>query len=162
MMTFEGLSLQVAREVRGYRIFFLLSIRTRYKWMSFTHIFFPLLGSGELEFEEFCILAARFLIEEDEEQMRRELKEAFRFYDKDGMRLREKNPNQCCGLLRQSISIERQRCIHTWNQIESAGHKCRYISKRKTIFTHYSFLYSLTQNGSISMNGPLESFLFSF
>ena len=42
-------------------------------------------GSGELEFEEFCILAARFLIEEDEEQMRRELKEAFRFYDKDGL-----------------------------------------------------------------------------
>ena len=42
------------------------------------------LGSGELEFEEFCILAARFLIEEDEEQMKRELKEAFRFYDKEG------------------------------------------------------------------------------
>lgn len=42
-------------------------------------------GSGELEFEEFCILAARFLIEEDEEQMRRELKEAFRFYDKDSV-----------------------------------------------------------------------------
>ena len=42
------------------------------------------LGSGELEFEEFCILAARFLIEEDEEQMRKELKEAFRFYDKEG------------------------------------------------------------------------------
>lgn len=42
-------------------------------------------GSGELEFEEFCILAARFLIEEDEEQMRKELKEAFRFYDKDGV-----------------------------------------------------------------------------
>ncbi|XP_059084731.1 troponin C-like [Tigriopus californicus] len=42
-------------------------------------------GSGELEFEEFCILAARFLIEEDEEQMRRELKEAFRFYDKEGV-----------------------------------------------------------------------------
>ena len=41
-------------------------------------------GSGELEFEEFCILAARFLIEEDEEQMKKELKEAFRFYDKDG------------------------------------------------------------------------------
>ena len=41
-------------------------------------------GSGELEFEEFCILAARFLIEEDEEQMKRELKEAFRFYDKEG------------------------------------------------------------------------------
>ena len=42
------------------------------------------IGSGELEFEEFCILAARFLIEEDEEQMKRELKEAFRFYDKEG------------------------------------------------------------------------------
>merc|ERR1712183_1268499 len=41
-------------------------------------------GSGELEFEEFCILAARFLIEEDEEQMRKELKEAFRGYDKEG------------------------------------------------------------------------------
>lgn len=40
-------------------------------------------GSGQLEFEEFCILAARFLIEEDEEQMRKELKEAFRFYDKE-------------------------------------------------------------------------------
>ena len=37
---------------------------------------YVLLGSGELEFEEFCILAARFLIEEDEEQMRKELKEA--------------------------------------------------------------------------------------
>ena len=43
-----------------------------------------LTGSGEREFEEFCILAARFLIEEDEEQMKKELKEAFRFYDKDG------------------------------------------------------------------------------
>jgi calmodulin len=42
-------------------------------------------GSGELEFEEFCILAARFLIEEDEEQMKRELKQAFRFYDKEGL-----------------------------------------------------------------------------
>ena len=41
-------------------------------------------GSGELEFEEFCILAAQFLIEEDEEQMRKDLKEAFRFYDKAG------------------------------------------------------------------------------
>nr|XP_040577900.1 troponin C-like isoform X1 [Lepeophtheirus salmonis] len=44
-------------------------------------------GSGELEFEEFCILAARFLIEEDEEQMRKELKEAFRFYDKEDIAL---------------------------------------------------------------------------
>ena len=49
-----------------------------------TFVWIYVLGSGELEFEEFCILAARFLIEEDEEQMRKELKQAFRFYDKEG------------------------------------------------------------------------------
>ena len=53
------------------------------KFTGFSNLFFS--GSGELEFEEFCILAARFLIEEDEEQMRKELKEAFRFYDKEGI-----------------------------------------------------------------------------
>ena len=52
--------------------------------------FFFSSGSGKLEFEEFCILAARFLIEEDEEQMRKELKEAFRFYDKEGNTLLRK------------------------------------------------------------------------
>ncbi|KAK3857098.1 hypothetical protein Pcinc_035026 [Petrolisthes cinctipes] len=41
-------------------------------------------GSGELEFEEFCALAAKFLIEEDEEALHKELKEAFRIYDKHG------------------------------------------------------------------------------
>ncbi|XP_055610005.1 troponin C isoform X2 [Uranotaenia lowii] len=41
-------------------------------------------GSGELEFEEFCTLAARFLVEEDAEAMQQELKEAFRLYDKEG------------------------------------------------------------------------------
>ena len=41
-------------------------------------------GSGELEFPEFIQLAAKFLIEEDEEQMRWELREAFRLYDKHG------------------------------------------------------------------------------
>uniref|UniRef100_A0A3B3ZQZ3 EF-hand domain-containing protein n=1 Tax=Periophthalmus magnuspinnatus TaxID=409849 RepID=A0A3B3ZQZ3_9GOBI len=41
-------------------------------------------GSGELEFEEFCTLAARFLIEEDMEAMQAELKEAFRLYDREG------------------------------------------------------------------------------
>jgi len=40
--------------------------------------------SGFLEFEEFCQLSAKFLIEEDEEGMKRELKEAFRIYDKAG------------------------------------------------------------------------------
>ncbi|KAG8266770.1 troponin C [Homalodisca vitripennis] len=45
-------------------------------------------GSGELEFEEFCILASKFLTEEEEdtnaELLNSELKEAFRFYDRDG------------------------------------------------------------------------------
>ncbi|XP_059096142.1 troponin C-like [Tigriopus californicus] len=41
-------------------------------------------GSGFLEFEEFCQLSAKFLVEEDEEDMKNELKEAFRIYDKEG------------------------------------------------------------------------------
>ena len=41
-------------------------------------------GSGELEFEEFVILSSRFLIEEDAEAIAKELKEAFRLYDKEG------------------------------------------------------------------------------
>ncbi len=39
-------------------------------------------GSGYLEFEEFCQLSAKFLVEEDEEGMKKELREAFRIYDK--------------------------------------------------------------------------------
>merc|ERR1711978_822295 len=42
-------------------------------------------GSGLLEFGEFCQLAAKFLVEEDEEALKKELKEAFRIYDKDCM-----------------------------------------------------------------------------
>lgn len=41
-------------------------------------------GSGELEFDEFVALAARFLVEEDSEAMQEELREAFRLYDKEG------------------------------------------------------------------------------
>ncbi|KAL5287072.1 TpnCIIIa family protein [Megaselia abdita] len=41
-------------------------------------------GSGQIEFEEFTQLAARFLVEEDAEAMQQELKEAFRLYDKEG------------------------------------------------------------------------------
>merc|ERR1712212_1248066 len=41
-------------------------------------------GSGLLEFGEFCQLASRFLVEEDEEALKKELKEAFRIYDKEG------------------------------------------------------------------------------
>ena len=42
------------------------------------------IGSGLLEFGEFCQLAAKFLVEEDEEALKKELKEAFRIYDKEG------------------------------------------------------------------------------
>lgn len=46
-------------------------------------IFF--LGTGVLEFKQFCSLAARFLTEElDDEAMLAELKEAFRLYDREG------------------------------------------------------------------------------
>ncbi|KAL1453411.1 hypothetical protein WDU94_007551 [Cyamophila willieti] len=43
-------------------------------------------GSGLLEFNEFCTLAAKFLEEEEEnpEAMRAELREAFMLYDKEG------------------------------------------------------------------------------
>lgn len=41
-------------------------------------------GSGEIEFEEFVTLAARFLVEEDAEAVQKELREAFRLYDKEG------------------------------------------------------------------------------
>jgi Ca2+-binding EF-hand superfamily protein len=44
----------------------------------------PVAGSGELEFEEFVTLSARFLVEEDAEAMQQELREAFRLYDKEG------------------------------------------------------------------------------
>lgn len=40
-------------------------------------------GSEFLEFEEFCQLSAKFLVDEDPEVMRKELKEAFRIYDKE-------------------------------------------------------------------------------
>lgn len=42
-------------------------------------------GSGQLEFEEFAELSAKFLIEEDQEALRKELKEAFRIYDREGV-----------------------------------------------------------------------------
>jgi len=41
-------------------------------------------GSGQIEFQEFIILASKFIIEEDDEDVARELKEAFRLYDKEG------------------------------------------------------------------------------
>merc|ERR1711970_753929 len=42
-------------------------------------------GSGEIEFGEFCQLCAKFLVEDpDVETLKRELKDAFRIYDKNG------------------------------------------------------------------------------
>merc|ERR1712242_24746 len=42
-------------------------------------------GSGEIEFAEVCQLCATFLVEDpDMETMKRELKDAFRIYDKEG------------------------------------------------------------------------------
>nr|ACD11814.1 hypothetical protein [Isometrus maculatus] len=41
-------------------------------------------GSGEIEFDEFLVLTARFLLEEDSAAMEQELREAFRLYDKEG------------------------------------------------------------------------------
>lgn len=46
-----------------------------------THLF-P--ESGRLEFGEFVQLAAKFIVEEDAEAMQKELREAFRLYDKQG------------------------------------------------------------------------------
>merc|ERR1739840_22135 len=40
-------------------------------------------GSGKFSFMMFCAVAAKFMIEDDEEQMKEELKEAFRLYDKE-------------------------------------------------------------------------------
>jgi Ca2+-binding EF-hand superfamily protein len=43
-------------------------------------------GSGEIEFGEFCQLCAKFLVEDpDVDTLKRELKDAFRIYDKEGM-----------------------------------------------------------------------------
>lgn len=46
------------------------------------------LGSGELEFDEFCDLAARFIGDEEEAEdagaMQEDLREAFRLYDYEG------------------------------------------------------------------------------
>jgi len=41
-------------------------------------------GSGEIEFDEFLILASKFILEEDDEALQKELREAFRLYDKEG------------------------------------------------------------------------------
>ena len=58
-------------------------LRVRYNMFAW-RLLLLFAGSGLLEFGEFCQLAAKFLVEEDEEGLKRELKEAFRIYDKEG------------------------------------------------------------------------------
>lgn len=42
-------------------------------------------GSGHLTFQDFCALAGRFMMEEeDDEAMQQQLREAFRLYDREG------------------------------------------------------------------------------
>ncbi|XP_015521226.1 troponin C, isoallergen Bla g 6.0101-like isoform X2 [Neodiprion pinetum] len=41
-------------------------------------------GTGEIQFEEFCMLASRFIVEEDTEAIAKELREAFLLYDREG------------------------------------------------------------------------------
>lgn len=41
-------------------------------------------GSGQIEFEEFIQLAVKFTVEEDDSDVEKELKEAFRLYDREG------------------------------------------------------------------------------
>ena len=54
-----------------------------------------------MEFGEFCQLAAKFLVEEDEEALKKELKEAFRIYDKEGVEsLHQDSLTRC-----QSVTI---------------------------------------------------------
>ena len=67
--------------------FFFLSFFTRLFFLSLLTVHVSLChstGSGQLEFEEFLALCARFLVEEDAEAMQEELREAFRLYDKEG------------------------------------------------------------------------------
>lgn len=60
-------------------------IRTQFELSSYLLIYKILsTESGRLEFEEFVTLAAKFIVEEDDEAMQKELKEAFRLYDKEG------------------------------------------------------------------------------
>lgn len=47
-------------------------------------VFFILAGSGVLNFDSFCAVAIHFLESEDDEALQKELKEAFRLYDKEG------------------------------------------------------------------------------
>ena len=56
-----------------------------------------LAGSGKCNFDAFATIVGHFLEEEDAEAMQQELKEAFRLYDKEGARDRDRKslPARC-------------------------------------------------------------------
>lgn len=64
--------------------FDLISLSSSAPYWLFPNNCFLAIESGRLEFVEFVQLAAKFIVEEDAEAMQKELKEAFRLYDKDG------------------------------------------------------------------------------
>ena len=47
-------------------------------------------GSGELEFEEFANLAAKFMVEEDTSMLRDELRQAFLLFDRERRELKKR------------------------------------------------------------------------
>ena len=47
-------------------------------------MYFDITGTGKIDFESFAEVVGTFLVEEDDEAMQKELKEAFRLYDKEG------------------------------------------------------------------------------
>lgn len=69
------------------------------------------MNQGYLEFEEFCQLSAKFLVEEDEESMKSELKEAFRIYDKEGDQdlMDNKASSQFYHLMQETVTSPFQR-----------------------------------------------------
>lgn len=69
-------------------------------------------GSGELEFEEFCSLASRFLVEEDAEAMQAELKEAFRLYDKEGETFNHKIYPKRNKLTIENVHMNEPKMLH--------------------------------------------------
>lgn len=50
--------------------------------------------TGKLNFDTFAAIAEHYFEEEDDEVMQRELREAFRLYDKEGKVYKKKNDKQ--------------------------------------------------------------------
>lgn len=55
--------------------------------------YYNVTGTGKLNFDSFCRVALHFNEEVDDEALQKELKEAFRLYDKEGKSLSSSNFN---------------------------------------------------------------------